>query len=82
VRVGVDAASVILAILDVSVILDVLATLNAFDALAALKASLESVAVSGTLDAFLGDVKSYSDVRTCSDIDLPGKLNCISYQTG
>jgi hypothetical protein len=57
----------------------VLALLNAFDALAALaalEASLESVTVSGTLDAVLGDV------RTCSDTDLLGNLGGVSYQTG
>ena len=80
VRVDVDAASGIL------VIFDVLATLNAFDALGALgplEASLESVAVSGTLGAFLEDIRIYSnDVRTCFDTDLLGNLNCVPYQTG
>jgi hypothetical protein len=71
------------------VILAVLATFNAFNALAALKTSLESMAVSGPLYAFLGDVTMYrdvrmysNDVRMCSDIDLLGNLNCVSYQTG
>jgi hypothetical protein len=61
------------------VILAVLATWEAWEAW---EASLESVAASGTLDAFLEDVKMYSnDARTCSDTDLLGNLGGVSYQT-
>jgi hypothetical protein len=36
----------------------------------------------GRLGHIPWDVKMHSDVRTCSDTDLLGNLNCVSYQTG